>query len=186
MERIFKKTLLVIIGGLAAAASTGQARIFTSLSGQIKFRSEAPLELIRAASSELKGLIDISKNTFAFKVSIRSFEGFNSPLQKEHFNENYLESESYPEASFAGKIIEDIDYSKDGIYTVRAKGRLNIHGVEQERIIRCTLEIKEGKLSLKSAFTVLLNDHNIPIPKVVSEKLANEIKVEIDCILQLK
>lgn len=145
----------------------------------INFRSDAKLELIRAASKELKGAIETDKKTFSFKVRMRSFEGFNSPLQREHFNENYMESENFPEATFNGKIIEDVDFNTPGKYTVRAKGILNIHGIEQERIIKSDVEIKPGSISIKSTFTVLLSDHKILIPKVVSEKLANEIKVDI-------
>jgi polyisoprenoid-binding protein YceI len=116
---------------------------------------------------------------FAFAVNITSFAGFNSPLQKEHFNENYMESNLYPTASFSGKIIEDINFTTDGTYSIRAKGNLTVHGVVQERIIKVELTIKDGKINVASNFTVLLSEHNIPIPKVVHEKLASEIKVEV-------
>jgi polyisoprenoid-binding protein YceI len=155
------------------------APIFTCNNGTVAFKSEAPLELINASSNELKGAIDVSKNTFAFRIRVKSFEGFNSPLQKEHFNENYLESIKFPEAAFAGKIIETIDYSKKGKYTIRAKGKLLIHGIEQERIIKSDIEILGSSIMVKSMFTVLLSDHQIPIPRVVKEKLANEIAVTI-------
>jgi len=112
-------------------------------------------------------------------VNISSFAGFNSPLQKEHFNENYMESNLYPTASFSGKIIEDINFTTDGTYSIRAKGNLTVHGVVQERIIKVELTIKDGKINVASNFTVLLSEHNIPIPKVVHEKLASEIKVEV-------
>lgn len=154
--------------------------------GSISFRSDAPLELIKAQSSELKGLVIPDKKQFAFIINIKSFKGFNSPLQQEHFNENYLESNKYPVASFEGKIIEDIDFTKDGEYSVRSKGNLSIHGVVQERIIKCDVSIKDKNISLKSTFTVLLADHNIPIPKVVHEKLASEIKVEVKAELVTK
>jgi YceI-like domain len=154
--------------------------------GSIAFRSDAPLELIKAQSNDLKGLLIPAKKQFAFIVSIKSFKGFNSPLQQEHFNENYLESNKYATASFEGKIIEDIDFTKDGVYSIRAKGNLNIHGVVQERIIKSELTIKNAAISIKSSFTVLLNDHNIPIPKVVNEKLASEIKVDIKADLIIK
>lgn len=153
--------------------------IFTVSTGSISFRSDAPLELIKASSNLLKGVFNAEKKQFAFIIDIKSFKGFNSPLQKEHFNENYLESDTYPYASFEGKIIEDIDFHKDGIYNIRAKGNLSIHGVIQERIIKCDITIKNGVISIKSNFTILLADHNIAIPKVVHEKLASEIKVEV-------
>ena len=98
--------------------------------GIISFRSEAQQELIKASSGSLLGLIEPAKRTFVFKVLIRTFKGFNSALQQEHFNEKYLESERYPEATFVGKIIEDIDLTIDGKYELRAKGKLNIHGVK--------------------------------------------------------
>jgi YceI-like domain len=155
------------------------SQIYGTNTGTVTFRSDAPLELIQASSNEMRGKFDISKRTFAFAVRINSFTGFNSPMQKEHFNENYMESVQYPNASFGGKIIEDIDFTKSGTYDVRAKGNLSVHGVVQERIIKCNLVVKDGKISIRSNFTVLLIEHNIPIPKVVHEKLASEIKVEV-------
>lgn len=147
--------------------------------GVILFRSDAPLELIKASSDELKGLFVPEKKAFAFRIPIRSFKGFNGPLQREHFNENYMESDKYPFASFEGKIIEDINLDQTSELTIRAKGILNIHGISQERIIKCDLSVKNNKVSVRSAFTVLLQDHNIAIPKVVHEKLASEIKVDL-------
>ena len=160
--------------------SLALAQEFNTVKGIIHFRSDAPLELIKASSNEMRGKLDAQKKAFAFTVKIRSFAGFNSPLQKEHFNENYLESNLFPDAYFSGKIIEDIDFSKNGTYTIRAKGNLNIHGITQERIIKSEITIMEGKIRISSAFTVQLSDHNIPVPKVVHEKLASEINVEVN------
>lgn len=153
--------------------------VFGVSNGSIAFRSDAPMELIKATSSQLKGIFVAEKKQFAFSINVNTFKGFNSPLQEEHFNENYLETDKFPRATFEGKIIEDIDLQRDGIYSVRAKGNLTVHGVVQERIIKCDLNIKNGVVSIKSNFTVLLADHNISIPKVVHEKLASEIKVEV-------
>jgi polyisoprenoid-binding protein YceI len=160
------------------------SQIYTITSGRISFRSDAPLEVIRASSTDLIGLIDIMKKNFSFKITVHSFQGFNSPLQKEHFNENYMESDKYPEASFKGKIIEDVDLSADGTYQVRTKGILTIHNMPQERIIQSDVTVKQHIITLHSTFTVLLSDHNIPIPMVVNQKLANEIKVEVNATLE--
>ena len=48
------------------------------------------------------------------------------------------------------------------------------------------MTIKNGAVFIKSNFTVLLADHNIPIPKVVHEKLASEIKVEVNSELKVR
>lgn len=180
------KLFLIIVVAIGLQAEGVQPKIFATNTGMISFRSEAPLELISAESKELKGAVDADKKTFAFRIRIRSFEGFNSPLQKEHFNENYMESVKIPEALFSGKIIEDVDLTVPGTYTIRAKGVLNIHGVPRERIIKSDVEVKNGVMRIKSNFTVMLSDHNIPIPRVVKEKLANEIKVELTADLVRK
>lgn len=155
------------------------AQIYKTISGSIYFVSDAPLELIEAKSVKLQGIIDGTKKTFAFSIPISSFEGFNSPLQREHFNENYMESQDFSNATFTGKIIEKIDFTKDGKYSIRAKGKLTIHGVKQERIIKSQIEIKKGKLFVNSNFTVLLDEHKIRVPKIVYQKIAKEIKVNI-------
>lgn len=176
--------LLTILFSTFTSLFAQEAKIFSVKSGKISFQSDAPFETIKASSDDIKGLLEIEKKVFAFKVRMESFEGFNSALQKEHFNENYIESSKYPEAIFNGKIIEDADLTKDGSYSVRAKGNFTIHGVSQERIIKSDVAVKNGKINVQSAFTVLLEDHNIPIPKVVKDKLSSEINVQINCKLE--
>jgi len=175
--------LLFFLLFVFVAKLTSAQQIYEVQNGNISFHSDAPKELISASSSGLKGVVDLNKKTFAFKIGIGSFLGFNSPLQREHFNENYMESSMYPEASFFGKIIEDVDLTKEGEYVIRAKGKLRIHGIERERIIRATVTSYKGKLSLKSEFTVLLSDHDIKIPKLVNNKLAPEISVTVDATM---
>lgn len=159
-------------------------QVFKTTKASAYFKSDAPLELIEAKSQKLQGAINLYKRTFAFTIPIRSFEGFNSPLQREHFNENYLESGQFPNATFTGKIIEKFDFTKDGKYTLRAKGKLTIHGITQERIIKSRLEIKKGKLYVNTNFTILLDEHQIRIPKIVHQKIAKEIMVYIDAVFE--
>ena len=178
--------LLLALCCLFVQAYPPQTGLYDVRKGRIEFHSNAALELIKAESDQLKGLVDISKKQFAFKVPMSSFRGFNSALQQEHFNENYIESAKYPDASFSGKIIEDEDLRRDGTYTLRAKGQLTIHGVSQERIIKSTVVVAQGKLRINAAFTVLLADHNIKIPRIVAEKLSSEINVQIQAELEAK
>lgn len=176
---ILYKIFLISIGlGFNNTPKNGTVYLITK--SQIQIRSEASLELINASSEKLKGALDPVARSFAFSVDMSSFDGFNSPLQKEHFNENYVETKKYPKATFAGRIIEEDDFTKDGTYTLRAKGKFSVHGVERERIIKGDLVVKNGVIQLKSNFTVLLADHNIKIPRIVYEKLASEIKVVIN------
>lgn len=175
--------ILFFIGLLLVTHVSYSQEIYKTLESSIKFISDAPLELIQAESKKISGLIKISDRSFAFLIPMNSFEGFNSKLQQTHFNENYIESAIFPNATFEGKIIEEIDFSVPGKYEVRGKGKFNIHGVEQIRIIKCKLSITKGKIELNSRFTILLADHNIKIPSVVAQKITEEVVVEMTSLL---
>lgn len=148
--------------------------------GTANIKSEAPLEIIKAESHEVRGVIDPVSKSFSFSIQMNSFEGFNSEIQQSHFLENYIEVEKYPKATFKGKLIEDIPFALPGSYSVRAKGNLEIHGVVKERIIRGTLIIRKESARVQSTFYVPLADHGITIPKIVMQKIAEEISVDID------
>ena len=171
----WKVGILIII-----LASSHQSTRYIISNGKIFFRSDAPLEIIEAQSEHLEGVLDISTNSFAFSVRNSSFEGFNSPLQQEHFYENYMETDHYATSTFSGKILDPIDLNKEGEYIVRAKGILQIHGVSQERIIKSKLTVLTDRLTISSQFTVPLQDHKITIPRIVYQKIAEEIQVTVE------
>lgn len=159
-------------------------QLYSCRDGYVYWVSEAPLELIEAESDNLQGIVRPGDRTFAFSMAIRSFDGFNSGLQKEHFHENYLETEEFAKATFSGKIMEEVDLTSPGTRNVRAKGILEIRGVKQERIIPVSIIVKpDGVLEISSDFTVLLADYEISIPRIVFQKIAEEINVRIRATL---
>ncbi len=170
--------LLVIINNAVIA------QIFTCKDGVTKFTSEAPLEMIKAQSNKTHGVIDFGTKNVAFSVIIQSFDGFNSALQKEHFLENYMEADKFPKAVFKGKIIEDVSVSKNGSFSVRAKGIFNIHGIEKEKIIKVKIIVKDNLVEVDSDFEVPLTDHDIKVPKIVNQKIASVITVQFKASLK--
>lgn len=158
---------------------------YASFSGEVTFVSKADLETIRSTSTALKGAIDPMTRSVAFKVSNISFTGFNSQLQREHFNENYMESDLFPHCSFSGKIIDEVNFKKEGSYPVRAKGVLVVKGVSQERIVKGIIYIKGDELFLTSDFMVNLRDHDIRIPRIVQQKIAPDIEVSLTAKMKL-
>lgn len=171
--------LLFCIWAPAVVLYSQQQSAYVMEQGQVNFISDAPLESIKASSSGLRGVLDIEKGTFAFSLSINTFSGFNSPLQQVHFYENYLEVDKFPTATFSGKVIEKIALSHGHQFTIRAKGNLTIHGVKKERIIKVNLFVGEGKIQITSDFTIFLEEHDIAIPRIVYQKIAEEIKVNL-------
>ncbi|MFM2155944.1 MAG: hypothetical protein RL516_693 [Bacteroidota bacterium] len=158
-------------------------QVYSIKSSKVVFKSEAELETITAESTALTGLVDPNNKNFAFSISNKSFEGFNSALQKEHFNDNYMESDKYPTTTFTGRIIDDIDFKKNGTYLIRVKGMFKIKGVTKEELIKGNIEVSPSGLKLNTSFSVALSDYEIRIPRIVNQKIAPDIKVNIQATL---
>ena len=121
MTKHMQKSLLILAlwSCLIPSAVAQPENLASGNNGSVHFRSEAPLELIEASSNKVQSVVDLNSNKFAFSVSVQTFEGFNAPLQKQHFNENYMETHKFPIITFSGHFIEDVDLEKDGIYQLR-------------------------------------------------------------------
>ncbi len=174
---------LILFGRFSYSAS-GQTYVFSN--AQVQFISEAPLEVIKASNKEVIGALDLSEKSFVVQIKNTGFRGFNSPLQQEHFYENYLEVHKFPRSSFKGKLIDSFDPTQTGVQEIRIKGVLDIHGVQQERIVKVALQIGQQSISFNANFTVQLEDHQISIPRIVYQKIAEEIKVQAMGQLKVK
>jgi hypothetical protein len=159
-------------------------QVYSGKSGTISFKSDAPLEIIGAEGNQLTGVFDPAARSVAFSIRINSFHGFNSAVQREHFMENYMESSQFPVATFSGKIIESLDFHFPGTYQVRVKGKLKIHGIEAERIIQGTVVVEQHQVTIDTRFQVMLVEHNISIPKLLIQKIAESIDVEVMISMQ--
>ena len=161
-----------------------QRQLYAVKKSEVSFVSDAPMERIAAANRSASGIVDIKDRDFVVRIPMRSFTGFNSQLQLEHFQENYVESKTWPNALFEGRIIEAMDLTVEGTYDVRAKGRFTLHGVTRERLIPCQLVVARAGVRVIARFDVLLADHGIRIPRVVQQKLAATVQVKIDLLFE--
>jgi len=127
-------------------------------------------------------IIDAGKKNLAFAALLKGFT-FPKELMQEHFNENYVESDKYPKASFTGAYTGDVALDKDGVYKVVVTGNLTLHNVTRPIETPATLEVKGGHLLGHAEFKVKPEDFNISIPSVVRDKIDKEmtVKVNIDC-----
>ena len=168
--------LLTVLGCFSVGV---KAQVFISKEkSEISFFSEAIMENIEAINRKSSCVLNSETNQLVFKVPIGAFE-FEKDLMKEHFNENYMETEKFPQSTFKGTISGDIDYTKDGTYPAKAVGKLVIHGVEKDRTMEGNVVVKDGTISLVSELMVKLADHDIAIPKVVVKNIAEEVLVKI-------
>ncbi len=126
----------------------------------------------------MNAVIDLAKKNIAFAALMKGFL-FPKALMQEHFNENYVESDKYPKATFAGTYTGDVDPAKDGIYNIIAKGNLSLHGVTRFIEVPATMEVKAGRLKGTSDFKIKPADYNIKIPALVKDKIAQQIDVAV-------
>ena len=179
-----KKHFILILFGVFSMFQVKAQDIYMSKEGVISFLSEAPLENIFAESKELSSAINIKTNKISCKVKITTLKMENS-LQQEHLNEKYLESHQFPHATFTGDILNGVEWTRDGEYPVQVKGILKIHGVDQERTIDGVITIVNGVISVESTFNVKVENHDVTIPKLVFQKVAEEVEVKLKAIYQL-
>jgi polyisoprenoid-binding protein YceI len=163
-------------------STIANAQIYLGKTCDISFYSKGPIEDIAALNTTTKPIFNAAKGEVAVKVTIKGFK-FDKQLMEEHFNEKYMESDKYPYAVFTGKVNEPIDYKKDGTYKVTLTGKLDMHGVAKDRTIDGTVTIKGGEISFDSKFVVALKDHNIEIPSLVAQNIAETVDVTIKTTL---
>lgn len=178
-----KITLLFLLLNIIIMGNS--QNLYKATSGEISFFSETSMENIDAVNKDIKALINTKNGDVAFIVANRGFK-FEKPLMEEHFNENYMESDKYKASMFKGRIEGNVDFTKDGVYPVKAKGTLNIHGVEKDREIEGELTIKDGKMKITSAFNIKLKEHKIKIPKLVVKNIAEVVKTTVNLNFELK
>jgi hypothetical protein len=174
---------IIIIALLLVVTSYTKAQIYLAKSCEISFFSEAPMENIKAVNKAAKPIINTSTNDIQIKIVISAFV-FEKPLMQEHFNENYMESEKYPEATFKGKINEQIDWKKDGEYKVTVTGVLKIHGVEKTRTLEGVVKIKGEEITIETKFNIHVADHNIKVPSMYVKNIAEDVEVKLNAVLE--
>lgn len=178
-----KKTIILSVFMLIATNFMFAQKYFTK-TGTIQFYSKAQLEEITATSKQVSAILDITTGDFQFKLLMKTFE-FEKALMQEHFNEKYVESDKYPDATFKGKIVnlKDVNFTKDGKYNVTVEGDLTIHGVTKKVTQQGVLEIKDGKITATSTFNILLADYNVTIPNTVVNNISKTIEIRVNTVL---
>jgi polyisoprenoid-binding protein YceI len=173
---LLSASLLIALGGMA------NAQKYYTKNGNISFFSKASLENIQADNNQVMSVLNTQNGDLQFSVLVKSFH-FEKALMEEHFNENYLESDKYPKASFKGSIsdISKVTFSTDGMYNVSVSGDLTLHGITKKITAAGTITVKGGKISAESKFPVRLADYNVVIPNLVKDNIAESVEVKVSC-----
>ncbi|MBC8109807.1 MAG: YceI family protein [Verrucomicrobia bacterium] len=172
------KIVVIIFLCLVGIGNLFAQNRYATRTGVIRFFSETPLEDIKAENKQVACIIDVEKGELAFSLFTKAFV-FPNGLMQEHFNENYMESEKFPKATFKGVFYQKIDPKKDGIYKINVQGDLTLHGVTKRITVPASIEVKNTTLLTKSAFNVQTEDYKIEIPALVRDKIAKDVAVTV-------
>lgn len=171
------KTLVLTVCSLLLAATTINAQTYKARDGYIYFNpnKDQGNKEYQAASKEASAVLKVETAEVALLVAMKTFH-FNNALLEEHFNENYLQSDKYPNATYKGKLIgftKDM-LSKDGVYTIASEGQVTMHGVTKNFKSPVKLEVKGKTATFNCEFKIAAADYNIEIPSLVKSKLLEE------------
>ncbi|RYG04633.1 MAG: YceI family protein, partial [Chitinophagaceae bacterium] len=97
-----KLALLTLLLAAGIAQLAAQDRYFTK-TGTISFHSKTDMENIDATNKLVTAALDTKTGAIQFNVPMKAFE-FKRALMQEHFNENYVESDKFPNGTFKGKL----------------------------------------------------------------------------------
>ncbi|UOK42460.1 MULTISPECIES: YceI family protein [Flavobacterium] len=153
--------------------------------GDVKFEASVPsFEEVKAQNTTTTVVLNTDNGEIAALALMKGFR-FKVALMEEHFNENYIESNKYPKATFKGKI-DNFDMSKlseeEKEFTI--KGTLELHGKSKKISAPAKIKKSGDSIYLTSAFSVNSDDFAIEIPAIVSKKVSKKVNIDVDCVLK--
>ncbi len=176
---------LILLAVLVVSAQTSLAQIFKAKDGStnITFFSTSPLEDITAINKGAIIVYNSSTNDIQIRISVINFK-FKNGLMEEHFNDNYMETEKFPNAVFKGKINEKIDMTKDGDTKVTVTGKMEMHGVTKDETFEGTATKNGSDIRIKTKFKIKLVDYSIKVPSLYVKNIAEIVDVDVVSILE--
>jgi polyisoprenoid-binding protein YceI len=176
-----KKIAIVVVALLIGGVTFSQKMM--TRTGEIKFDATVPgaMDEVIGTNKTVSSIFDKATGDVVVQAMVKSFK-FKSPLMEEHFNENYMESDKLPKASFKGKVL---NYDgKTGSYEV--EGDLTIHGVTNKVKSKMTVTSEGSKLDISGSFTIKLSDYKLEVPALAKKTLAETAKITIKLPLENK
>ena len=163
-----KKTVVIGMMMLVLAGSIHAQGKYLTNNGIVSFYSHTVIEDITADNNKVASVIDALSGEVAIIITMTEFQ-FEKKLMQEHFNENYVESVTYPKATFNGNIKNnsDVDYTSAGTYEVLVEGEMTIHGKTKQVSAEGTIEVSADGIVARTKFMLNPEDYNIKIPRVV-------------------
>lgn len=159
-----------------------EAQVLTFDHGEVEFHTSSIMSDIEAFSEEMDVQLDTTTGDFEIVIPIESFD-FEYEMMQDHFNEDYLESEKYPNATFSGKIGQKIP-SLEEAFTTDISGDMTIHGVTKAMSFPATFSEKEGLMRVRCTFPIVFKDFEVDEPSILTKAVAKDVEVKVSIYLK--
>lgn len=180
MKPFFSKYF--IFAGLLLSINNLVAQVLSFHHGEVEFYTETVISDIEAVTKTADIKLDIQTGNFEATVNIQSFE-FEYDAMQEHFNEKHMESDKFPQATFKGKITQDISNITDEM-EVDAIGKMTIHGVSKEIKVKVNISEKEDYTVVKCKIPVVFKDYKVEEPSILSKSVAKDVLINVSVYLK--
>ena len=171
---------ILILCFLFVAGTVSAQKYFTK-TGETDFKASVEaFEPVEAKSNSTTVILNTSSGDIAALLFIKSFH-FKVALMEEHFNENYMDSDKFPKATFKGKVADfDMSALSSTAKEYNLSGTLTVRGKTKEITTTAMISKDGDKVIIQSKFSVKPQDFGIDIPSIVRNKIAKEINITLN------
>ncbi len=164
--------LMIGVAGIASAQK------MITKTGKVTFEASVPaFEEVKATNAASTCVLNADTGEIASLALIKGFN-FKIALMEEHFNENYMESDKYPKATFKGKIESfDLASLSSTAKDYAINGILELHGKAKNITIPSKIRKTDAGVEIISDFSVNTDDFAIEIPSVVKSKVSKKVDI---------
>jgi hypothetical protein len=171
-----KKIIFSIIVFVMSSNTIFAQKVFETKSAIVQFISIDDRD-IDATNNEVTSKLE-PNGKITFNMLAKGFH-FEMKKMEEHFNDDYIESNKFPNVFFNGQItnFKSVNFSKNGSYPVTVAGTMQVHGVNKNIQTNGIIEIVNGLPKASAKFIVRLKEFGMG--GIMINMVADKIEVNI-------
>ena len=171
-----KKIIVSIFVFIMSSNTIFAQKVFETKSAIVQFISIDDRD-IDATNNEVTSKLE-PNGKLTFNMLAKGFH-FEMKKMEEHFNDDYIESNKFPNVFFNGQItnFKSINFSKNGSYPVTVTGIMQVHGVNKNIQTNGVIEIVNGLPKASAKFIVRLKEFGMG--GIMINMVADKIEVNI-------
>ena len=183
---VLSAALVLVCPGLAGAQAAAGAEAWSVAGGEVRVRCRMTVggsfdAVTSAISGTLRGEALDPRYTGELRVDLATLDT-GIGLRNEHLRNRYLELGRGPEflhAVLSGIVLAATPPASDRRHETRFSGTLTLHGVQRAVEGEAELRGRNGRLQVEAAFSLSLDEFDIPPPRYLGIGVRDTIEVTV-------